>query len=325
MQMAWGYGPTLVVDAAVRLGLFDLLDSGPKSLHEVSAATGASERGLRAVLNALVGLALLQVSAETYELTSESAAYLVSAKPGYRGPFFRHHTQQLLPQWMELEAIVRSGRPVRQTNRQADGAQHFVAFVGSLFPGGYPAAVALGEHLGVSRSAQQLSVLDLGAGSGVWGIALALQSAQVRVCAVDWPAVLEITRTVAARHGVTSQLTCVEGDLFEVDFRSGHAVAILGHILHSEGPDRVAQLLRKTCAALAPGGTVAIQEFVPDNDRRGPLMPLLFAVNMLVNTEAGNTYTFDEISRWLAEAGFVDARQLPVPAVSPLILATKPK
>jgi len=50
----------------------------------------------------------------------------------------------------------------------------------------------------------------------------------------------------------------------------------------------------------------------------------LFAVNMLVNTEEGDTFSFEEISGWLREAGFAKPRLLKVPAISPLVLATKP-
>ena len=105
----------------------------------------------------------------------------------------------------------------------------------------------------------------------------------------------------------------------------GHHVATLGHLLHSEGPDRVRALLRRSFGALAPGGVIAIQEFMPDDDRQGPPHPLIFAVNMLVNTEAGGTYTFAEIRAWLEEAGFVNARLLPVPAISPVVLANRPQ
>jgi hypothetical protein len=112
--------------------------------------------------------------------------------------------------------------------------------------------------------------------------------------------------------------------LLEADFGAGHHVATIGHILHSEGCERSRQLLRKTFAALAPGGTVAISEFLPDDDRCGPPMPLIFAVNMLVNTENGDTFTFTELSNWLREAGFVNPRLLAAPSPSPLVLATRP-
>ena len=142
--------------------------------------------------------------------------------------------------------------------------------------------------------------------------------------AVDWPGVLEITRQVARRHGVAERLTTAPGDLLEADFGHSHQVATIGHILHSEGVARSRSLLRRTFAALGSGGTVAIMEFLCDDERRGPAPPLMFAVNMLVHTDAGDTFTFAEISQWLRESGFVNPRLLEVPAVSPLILATKP-
>ena len=324
MQFAWGYAPTLIIEAALRTGVFDRLDRGPRTLTQMAAETGASTRGLSALLNALVGLKLLARLDEGYALTAESAAFLVSSKPDYRGLFFQHHREQLLPQWEQLTEAVRSGKPAAQTNRQCDGPEYFARFVESLFPVSFAAAQALGRHLGIPEASAPVSVLDIGAGSGVWGIALAKQSPHVRIRAVDWPQVLEVTRRVAAQHGVAERLTAVAGDYCEADFGRDHHVAVLGHILHSEGPERNRQLLAKTFHALAPGGTLAIQEFVPDEDRCGPPQPLIFAVNMLVNTEAGTTYTFAEMSAWLCEAGFLNPRLLDVPGPSPLVLADKP-
>ncbi len=83
-------------------------------------------------------------------------------------------------------------------------------------------------------------------------------------------------------------------------------------------------MLRKTFAALAPGGTVAISEFMTNSERTEPLKALIFAVNMLINTEHGDTFPFTEIAEWLAEAGFENPRQLEAPAPSPLVLATRP-
>jgi SAM-dependent methyltransferase len=325
MQFAWGYAPTLIIEAAVENRLFDLLDPSPRTLEELIAETGTSTRGLSAILNALVGLKLLTRLENRYGLTPESAAYLVSTKPGYRGLFFQHHTQQLLPQWQRLGEVVRTGKPAARTNRQSEGGEYFAKFVESLFPVSFPAAQALGAHLNLAKDGDPVGVLDIGAGSGVWGIALALLSPRVRIRAVDWEAVLEVTKKVAARHGVADRLTVVPGDFFEADFGGGHQVAVLGHILHSEGPERILRLLRKIFEALAPGGTLAIQEFMPNDDRSAPPHALIFAVNMLVNTESGGTYTFPEMRAWLLEAGFTDPRVLDVPGPSPLVLADKPR
>ncbi|HEX5397527.1 MAG TPA: methyltransferase dimerization domain-containing protein [Verrucomicrobiae bacterium] len=324
MQMSWGYAAPLIIEAAVKHQVFDALAGSPKKVQQLARKTGASIRGLTAICHALVGLQLLSRSGVRYRLTPESAAFLVSTKPAYHGAFFRHVSGQLIPKWLGLDEIVRTGRPRHRVNMEREGAHFFAEFVESLFPLSYAAARSLGEHLGLRKTRNPVSVLDVAAGSGVWGIALAEQSKLVRVSAADWPEVLRVTEKVARKRGVGGQLKKIPGDLLKTDFGKGHHVATLGHILHSEGAARSRKLLQKVFKALAPGGTIAIMEFLVDNDRQGPPVGLLFAVNMLVNTEAGDTFSFEEISRWLKAAGFVKPRLLNVPAVSPLILATKP-
>jgi len=275
--------------------------------------------------NALVGLNLLQKDADgRYALTPESAAFLVRSKPSFMGGLILHTSGHLIPRWLHLNEVVRTGLPVRAVNQEETGSTFFEDFVVDIFPLSYPAAKALAAHLNLSAAAAPVSVLDLAAGSGVWGISLAQSSQQVRVIAVDWPGVLPTTQKTVGQFGLTGQFGFSAGDLLEADFGSEHHIAILGHILHSEGEKRSRALLKKTFTALASGGTIAIQEYLVNKDRTGPANGLLFAVNMLINTDEGGTFSFEEISDWLREAGFVDSRTLDSAGVSPLILATKP-
>jgi ubiquinone/menaquinone biosynthesis C-methylase UbiE len=324
MQFAWGYAPTLIIEAAVHHHVFDLLHESPKTIPQLAKKSGASERGLRAILNALVGFQLLTRQGERFALTPESAAFLVSTSPGFLGALYKHMSSQILPKWLQLEDVVRTGKPAMAVNQHDGGAKFFAQFVEALFPMSYMAAKTLGEHLKIAKIKSPTSVLDLAAGSGVWGIALAEQSPRVSISAVDWPEVLKVTKKVAKRRGVADRLKTVAGDLHKANFGSGHQIATLGHILHSEGREHSRRLLAKVFKALTSGGTIAIAEFVPNDERTGPPAPLIFAVNMLVNTNAGDTFTFAEISQWLREAGFEKPRQLDAHGPSPLILATKP-
>jgi 3-hydroxy-5-methyl-1-naphthoate 3-O-methyltransferase len=325
MQLAWGYAPPLIMEAAVRHRVFDLLDGGAKTVEEVATGSGASVRGLRAIMNALVGLQLLtKDSGGGYALTADSAAFLVSGKPGFLGGLLRHTSTQILPNWLRLNDAVETGGPSVAVNQERAGAGFFHQFVADIFPMSYPAALALADALDVAGTKKPIRVLDLAAGSGVWSIALAQKSPKVTVTAVDWPGVLDVTRQTAERFGVAPRYSFVEGDLLAADFGGGHDVATLGHILHSEGRQRSRALLEKTFEALAPGGTIAIAEFLVDDERTSPPMGLLFAVNMLVHTDDGDTYSFGEIAGWLREAGFANIRTLDAPGPSPLILATRP-
>lgn len=322
MQFAWGYVPPLVLEAAIRHRVFDVLDEGPKTLQEVSAATGASKRGLSAIMNVLVGLCFLAKGEDgRYSLTAESTAFLVSTKPGFQGGMIRHCSEDLIPKWLKLNEVVGTGKPAEAVNEEKTGGEFFHDFVVDIFPLSYPGAKLLGEHLKLEGEAK---ALDLAAGSGVWGIALAQSASGLKVTAVDWPEVIPVTRKIVAKFGLSERFSYVEGDLLQANFGSGYAVATLGHILHSEGAERGKALLARTFAALAPGGTIAIAEFLVNRERTGPLPGLFFAVNMLVNTDSGDTFSFEEIAEWLREAGFKDARLLEGPGPSPLILATKP-
>lgn len=325
MQMAWGYVPPLVLEAAIHHRVFDALDGGAKTVSEVQKSTGASARGLRAIMNVLVGLEFLSKDAHgRYALTPESEAFLVSTKPSFQGGMIRHTSQHLIPRWLHLNEVVATGQPVSAVNVEDSGADFFQKFVLDIFPMSYPSAQFLARELDFGQAGEPVRVLDLAAGSGVWGIALAQSSPRVRVTAVDWPQVIPVTRQTAAKFGLAERFTFVEGDLHNADFGAGYSLATLGHILHSEGEAEGRKLLAKTFRALASGGAIAIAEFLVNPERTGPLGGLFFAVNMLVNTQHGDTWSFEEIAGWLKEAGFVSPRTIPSPGPSPLILATKP-
>jgi ubiquinone/menaquinone biosynthesis C-methylase UbiE len=324
MQLGFAYAPPLIIGAAVSNKVFDTLAPGAKSADEVSKETGASVRGLRAVMNALVGLELLSKSDGKYSLTPESEAFLVSNKPATLAGFFPMNMKQLIPLWLKLDEIVRTGKPAEARNEEGPGTEFFSELVENIIPMSYASAQALADHLKLAKANKPTSVLDVAAGSGIWGIVLAQRSPQVEVTAVDWTGMIPTTKRITKKFGVADRFKFIEGDIGDVDFRTGYDIAILGHILHSEGEERGRKLLKKAFDALKSGGTIAIGEWLVNDERTEPLPSLMFAVQMLVNTEHGNTFSFNEIKGWLEQAGFKNVRTLKAPAPSPLVLATKP-
>jgi 3-hydroxy-5-methyl-1-naphthoate 3-O-methyltransferase len=324
MEFGSAYAPPIIIGAAAANGVFDVLARGPRSVEEVSKETGASTRGLRAVMNALVGLELLRKEpGEKYSLTPESENFLVSGKPGTLAEFFPMAMRRLIPLWLKLDECVRSGRPSEARNTETAGTDFFQELVENIIPMSFGAARALAEYLNVADAKENLRVLDVAAGSGIWGIALAQKSPRVRVTAVDWEGMIPTTKRIVEKFGMSDRFEYIGGDIGEVDFGGPYDIAVLGHILHSEGEERSRSLLKKTARALKNGGTVAIGEWLVNDERTEPVGSLIFAVNMLVNTESGDTFSFNEIKQWLDQAGFKDARTIEAPGPSPLILATR--
>lgn len=334
-QLTSGFERPLLVGAAVQYRVFDLLEQGPKTLDQVVSESGASLRGLRAVMNALIGLKLLRKDgAGRYALVPETEAFLVRGKPQFLGDMFydiQVKWRATAPEtgrwrmWLDINEVVFTGKPAAPVNVEQHGDKYFKGFVEALFGPHYRAARALAEALRIAHQKKPVRVLDLAAGSGVWGIALAQASPHVTVTAVDWPNVLDMTKTVVKRWNLLSRFQLVAGDLLSADFGERHDIAILGHIVHTEGATRSQALLKRTFDALAPGGIIAIADFLVNEDRTGPSMALIWAVNMLVQTEEGDTFSFGEISGWLYDVGFENARLLENPGPSPVILANKPE
>jgi SAM-dependent methyltransferase len=334
-QLTSGFEQPLIVGAAVQYRVFDLLEQGPKTLEQVASESGASLRGLRAVMNALIGLKLLRKDdVGRYALVPEVELFLVRGKPQFLGDMLQDMRVKWLAaapetgrwrMWLDLNDAVLAGRPTAPVNVEQHGGEYFKGFVETLFSANYGAARALAETLRIAHQDRPVRVLDLAAGSGVWGIALAQASRYVTVTAVDWPSVLDVTIAVARRWGLANRFQFVGEDLLSADFGEGHHIAILGHIVHTEGATRSQALLKRTFEALAPGGIIAIADFLVNEDRTGPPRALIWAVNMLVQTEEGDTFSFGEISGWLCDAGFENPRLLENPGPSPVILANKPE
>ena len=325
MELSFAYAPPLIISAAAGNKVFDALENGAKTAQEVANETGASPRALTILMNALVGLDLLKKDRRgRYSLTPESAAFLISEKPGTHAGFFGAIAPQLISRWLRLTDIVREGRPAVAVNQETEGTEFFSQLVENIIPMSYPAAQKLGDHLKIAKTKNEIRVLDLAAGSGIWGIALAQKSPRVRVSAVDWAGMIPTTKQITEKYGVRERFNFVEGDLSQANFGTGYDVAILGHILHSEGEKRSRELLKKTFRALKSGGVIAIAEWLVNDQRTEPLHALMFAVQMLVNTEKGDTFSFNEIKSWLEDTGFKKVRRIEAPGPSPLVLATKP-
>lgn len=326
LALAFGFAPPLMISAAVRIGLFDWLALGPATTTGLALDLNVSARGLRALCHALAGLGLLQrVRDDEFDLTPLSATYLVRNRPRQNlGMLFTQAAKQLIPAWLDLESCLASGRPYISANQAGAGEKLFSEMVEGLLPLNWPVASELAAHLSPLLEGNEYRVLDVAAGSAAWSIPFAMRSQNVVVTAVDWARVLPVTRQICEAFGVERQYSFVAGDVAEADFGCDYNLALLGHILHSEGEIAGRRLLRRVHEALRPGTQIVIAEFLVNDDRSGPISALIFALNMFVHTDQGDAFSFAELENWLTDAGFTDCRQLQVDAPSPLILATKP-
>jgi ubiquinone/menaquinone biosynthesis C-methylase UbiE len=300
--------------AAVELDLFTHVAAGRRSAAELAAACGAAERGVRILADYLTILGFLRTSDGWYDLTPDAAAFLVRNSPAYLGGTVEFLLGPMLREcFTSLTAAVRKGgTALSDEGTVSHDNPVWVAFARAMGAIMRVPAELLAGLVGGAKD-RPLRVLDVAAGHGLFGIAVAKHYPQATVVAIDWPNVLAVAAENARREGVAERHTLKPGSAFEVDWGGPYDVVLLTNFLHHFDVPTCETLAKKAFAALAPGGHALTLEFVPEPDRVSPPPTAGFALVMLATTAAGDAYTFAEYERVFATAGFARSEFHPLP------------
>lgn len=321
MQALNGYQTTGALKGALELDLFTRIAEGHRTAPQLAGRIGASPKGVRVLTDFLTVLGFLTKSGEgdtaEYALTLDSATFLDSRTPSYLGGCAQFLTGRTLVSAFDdlAQAVRRGGTMLPGQGTVEPENPVWVDFARGMMPMMFPAAEAMAELLATGLQGRAAPrVLDVAAGHGLFGILLAQRAPQARVTALDWPAVLEVAQENARRFGVAERYATRAGSAFELDFDHGWDLVLLTNFLHHFDVPTCESLLRKVHAALAPGGRVAILEFVPNDDRVTPPVPAAFALVMLASTLNGDAYTHGELASMCRRAGFAQTELHPAGA-----------
>src|SRR5689334_5501656 len=305
---------TAALKGAIQLDVFTALGEGNTTAQSLAARCQTSERGMRILCDYLVIIGFLTKEDASYRLTPDTAMFLDRRSPAYLGTAERFLTSPMLTDgFKDVAAIVRKGGEVMSEHGTMEPDHPvWVEFARSMAPMMALPADLIAKLTGAPEGATW-KVLDIAAGHGLFGIAIARHNPNATVAAVDWPHVLEVARENAARAGVSARYQTIPGRAFKVDFGGGYDLVPLTNFLHHFDPPTCETLLRKVSAALKPGGRAVTFEFVPNEDRVSPPTAAAFSMMMLGTTESGDAYTFSEFDRMFRNAGFSHSELHPLP------------
>jgi 2-polyprenyl-3-methyl-5-hydroxy-6-metoxy-1,4-benzoquinol methylase len=314
------YERTAALSAAIELDLFTAIGEGATTPKALAERTGAAERGVRILADYLVVDGFLTKRSAQYGLAPEAAAFLDRRSPMYLGTMSRFlGTPAFSRRFERLADAVRRGGSVDEDHMVIPEQPLWVEFARSMATLQAPVAGLVADAVGRAER-----VLDIAAGHGLFGIALARANPNATVVAQDWEPVLAVTRENAEKSEMADRLQLLPGSAFEVDFGTGFDLVLVPNFLHHFDASTCVALLRKVHDALVPGGRAAIVEFVPDESRVAPPIPAAFSLKMLASTPGGDAYTYDELDRMCREAGFTatELRTL-TPTPQSLVLAQR--
>lgn len=310
-ELDWRWG--ILLGTAIRDGLLEAVAEEPKTANEVADELGFDHRAVFAILSALAELGILDEGEDGFRLLDEHHGPLLDdSDPRYAGGRVVHRFE-LIGSWSKIPRILHTGDPVEDRTRPNFAGTHMMAQ--AMRGGAKESADQISEML-LSRLPEDPRVLDVGGGPGANAESFARFGAKVTV--FDRPEVIEVTEKYLSKAGVST----VAGDMNEELPEGPFDTIYFGNTSHLYGPEENEKLFARMRSSLVPGGLLGVREFVRGVSEDAAL----FAINMLVLTPGGGTYTAGEYTRWLRDAGFEEVEVVPIPGrTTCLITARNPR
>jgi hypothetical protein len=323
-EMASGFRQAQILLTCFDLGVFEALDGRRATAAEVATAVEADARGVELLLNAAAALGLLEKREGRFANAAPAQTCLAPDGPGAMASSLRLQ-RAFYRRWGRLADAVRTGQRPEEDRRDEQADDWVRNFVYGMYDMARPVAPFVAEALDLPGD-RPLRVIDVGGCHAAYSLALARRHPLLTATVFELPAVVPFAREIVAQAGLADRVSVQAGDFQQEGLGYGYDVALVFGVLNGEPPEGRPALIHKVYDCLDPGGRIVLRDLVLDPDRAGPPEAAIFALQMLLATEAGGLDTSDDWARWLAGAGFehIHTVDIRAPAGTTLTVAQKP-
>jgi len=309
LDLVRGFQPSCVVIAGAELDVFTILHAKPMTAAQLARRIKGDLRATIVLLDALAAIRLLDKESgrkPVYRVPSAVAEVLTETGSQSMLGMARH-LGNCLRSWGQLASVVLRGKPATRRPSVRGAGGDLASFIRAMHEISEPMAMPLTTSLGPLKFTH---LLDLGGASGTWTIPFLRLNPEACATIFDQPDVIPMARRLMKKVGLVSRVRLVPGDFLSNTMPAGADLAWVSAIVHQNSRPQNRAMFAKVFSALAPGGRILIRDIVMDPSRTRPAGGALFAVNMLVATPRGGTFTFDELHEDLSSAGFVKVKYL---------------
>ncbi|XP_006823089.1 acetylserotonin O-methyltransferase-like [Saccoglossus kowalevskii] len=327
------YTKTQVCIAACEMNLFDILQDGPKTVGEISEIVDADTDRTEHILNACVGMELLEKIQDTdgegclFRNTPDSNKHLTSSSPLSMRPLFVGMGRTDYHLVGNLFHAVKEGnsqipRTFGKRNyfddlyRDSNEMKGFMSEMHSY------SSVFMRELVSLFDLSPYTKVCDLGGCTGALGYALTANYSKMTLTVLDLPDVIALADQFKSIDPKSEKVTFIASDFFE-DPLPQSDLFVLSNIIHDWSEDRIALLLTKAYNALDTGGAIFIIEALYDDDKTGPVTTAAICMMMMAWFEGGKQRSAYEMTQLLEKHGFGDVEVKRSGSVFDAILAKK--
>lgn len=311
MDLLTAYQQSAALKAAIDLDIFTEIAVGNNESESIATRCGGSIRGVRILCDYLVARGLLTKHGATYDLTCESAVFLDRKSSLYLGDAAAFLMAPSITAGYRslLHAIRRGGTVIAKGGVTGPDHSAWLDFARGMTPLMIPIAERVAALIN-EELPHATRVLDIGAGHGAFGIAIAQRMVNSEIFALDWPKVLPMALEHARAAAVAPRYHLISGDAFRVDFGQGYDIVLMANFLHHFSSEACISFLHRVRNALAVNGQVVVVEYVLDDDRAGPLECAALSLGLLCTTPFGEAHTWHDYTHMFVEAGFHRNRKI---------------
>jgi precorrin-6B methylase 2 len=306
LDLARSYQPACVLAAAADLDLFAAFGHNRLRADELAGRLDCDVRGLAILLDALVTLKLLRKHNARYSVV-DGVASLLTQGGSDSVLAIAQHQANCLRRWDQLATVVKMGKPTERIPSIRGEREDAAAFIGAMHELNSRFAAKLIREI---QPMPFKRLLDIGGASGTWTIAFLRSNHSATAILFDLPHVIPLAGKRLVEAGMRKRVALVAGDFNTDELPTGADLAWVSAIVHQNSREQNRKLFANIFRALAPNGRILIRDILMEPSRTAPIAGALFAVNMLVGTAGGGTFTFDELCEDLTGVGFVGVRVL---------------
>jgi ubiquinone/menaquinone biosynthesis C-methylase UbiE len=298
-EFAASFQKSRILLTGFELDIFTNLEESGTTSHQIAKSLHLDEHACERLLNALVSLGFLAKKDHLFLNTPDSFAFLSKKSPEYMGGLM--HSNHLWYTWSNLTLVVKTGKSANPLGYNARGENWLFSFISAMHDRAKKQAPLQLENIDLSGIE---SVLDIGGGSGAFSMEFVSRKPEIEATVFDLPNVVPITQKFIEKEGFSHRIKTHTGDYTKNDLPKGFDLVFLSAIIHSNSLETNQDLIIKCYKALNKNGKIVIQDWIMNNDRTQPTSGAVFAINMLVGTEAGDCFTEKEVTEMLTSAGF---------------------
>ncbi len=300
-DVASSFQKSRILLSGFELDIFTNIDESGTSGRQIAGKLKLDEHACERLMNALVSLGFLKKQNHLFFNTAESFAFLSKKSPEYLGGLM--HSNHLWNTWSNLTKVVKTGVSANPSEINERGEEWLFSFISAMHDRAKKQAP---QQLANIDLQEVKSILDIGGGSGAFSMEFASRKPGIEATVFDLPMVVPITKKFLEKEGFSDKIRTYAGDYTKDKLPVGFDLVFLSAIIHSNSLEVNQDLIRKCFGSLNKNGKIIIQDWIMNNDRTQPTSGAVFAVNMLVGTEAGDCFTEQEVTEMLDTAGFKD-------------------